>query len=419
MTAYRRKPVAVIGAGIIGVMLARKLQKAGKRVLLFDPVEPGMETSFGNAGYIAMDEIFPLAHGNVLASLPRMLMDPLGPLSIRWQEMHRLWPWFLKFTLACRPRVAARGVAALADIQSGAEAAWKTVIAQEKLGDLIRQHGSLKVFESDRGFEENQGQRDAQRNFGIDCREMSGKEVRHMVPELAKSIRHGAYYANGMHTTNPYTLTKRLFEAFLKDGGKFLKERVLFLEHKATYIKRVRTNGALYAVGKVVVTTGYQSGRILTPLNYRVPIIAERGYHIEVTHKPLKFDMPIGVYERGFYITPMDSGLRLAGTTEFSSAAHNENPNWRRSIILKRHIKELMPGITGKETSRWMGHRPTMPDFLPVLGKSPKLDNLYLAFGHQHLGLTLAAITGDIMVDVLAGRKPSIDLAPFDIKRFQ
>ncbi len=240
-----------------------------------------------------------------------------------------------------------------------------------------------------------------------------------MVPELAGCVRHGVYFPNGMHTIDPYAVTQRLFRAFLKSGGVYHRERVLMLEHKATHIKRIRTNAGLYKVGKVVLATGYQSARILRPLNFKVPIIAERGYHIEVTHKPLSFDMPIGAYERGFYITPMTSGLRLAGTTEFSSADHNENPNWRRSIILKRHIKTLMPGVTGKETSHWMGHRPTLPDFLPVLGKVPVLENLYLAFGHQHLGLTLAPTTGDILADIMAGRKPSIDLAPFDIKRFQ
>ncbi len=132
----RPKTIAVVGAGIIGVMLARRLQKDGQKVELFDPSDPGMETSFGNAGYIAMDEIFPLAHGNVLATVPRMLIDPLAPLAIRWREIHRLAPWFLKFIMACRPGVAARGVTALAAIQSGAEAAWKRVIREEGLSDL-------------------------------------------------------------------------------------------------------------------------------------------------------------------------------------------------------------------------------------------------------------------------------------------
>jgi D-amino-acid dehydrogenase len=169
----------------------------------------------------------------------------------------------------------------------------------------------------------------------------------------------------------------------------------------------------------VAVCAGYLSGRLLKPLNYRVPLVAERGYHVEMSHRETRLDMPIGVFERGFYITPMSSGLRLAGTTEFSSADHDAGPNWARAEILKRHISDIMPGLAREETHRWMGHRPTLPDFLPVLGVAPGRGNLYLAFGHHHLGLTLSAVTARIMSDLVASGTASIPIEAYALQRFQ
>jgi D-amino-acid dehydrogenase len=153
-------------------------------------------------------------------------------------------------------------------------------------------------------------------------------------------------------------------------------------------------------------------------IGVRAPLGAERGYHVVVDHKPLGFDMCLGSHERGFFITPMDGGLRLAGTVEFSPAGKILAANWKRADILKTHVAELLPGVAGEETGRWMGHRPTLPDFLPALGHAPGLENLYLSFGHQHLGLTLAPVSAEILSGLVAGGKTALDISPFDILRF-
>ena len=412
------KPIAVIGAGIIGVSLARALQKKGQDVILFDPEAPGSGASSGNAGYIASDEIIPLAHGQNLMSAPKMLLDPVAPLSIRWQEFLPLLPWFIKFTLACRPSVVTHGVKALATIQSRALETWTEVIRVEKLQELRRQNGALKIYETDKGFEDTRPERELMREFGIVLEELGPDEVRQMVPELSKNIRHGLFFPNGMHITDPFTLTSEIFRHFQRDGGLFVNEKVTSLEKNGKSIRVVVTEKSRHIVAAAALTAGHKSAALLKLFGLRVPLVAERGYHIMVDHKPLKFDKPIGSHERGFYITPMKGGLRLAGTVEFSRAEKDPPPNWKRADILKTHINELMPGITGKETSRWMGHRPTLPDFLPVLGKTPGFKNLFLSFGHHHIGLTLAAISAKIMSDVILTGKTPLDISPFDIKRF-
>jgi len=418
-SAPTTKTLGIIGAGIIGVQLARALQRDGADVCLFDCNDPGMATSFGNAGYLATDEIFPLAHGTVLRRLPRMLLNPLGPLAMRWQELPRLLPWYLKYARACSSKRANHSIAALASLQNQAVEAWKDVIRAEGLQRLILENGAMTVFETDQGFETTRAQRNVQSDYGISWRLLSGAAARDKVPELSERVRHAVVYPSGMHVVNPLQVTQTLFNKFLGDGGRFVKAKVDGIDRSSNRATSITAAGKRYAFDAIVVSSGHLSGRLLKKLNYRVPIVAERGYHVEMSHCETRLNLPVGSYERGFYVTPMNSGLRLAGTSEFSSADHDEPATWARADILKRHVGELMPGLAEQETGRWMGHRPTMPDFLPVLGAAPHCANLYLAFGHHHLGLTLSAITARTMCALIMRSNTNVNIAPFSLERFQ
>jgi len=415
-TVATQQTIGIVGAGIIGVQLARALQRRGTKVTLFDKGDPGMATSFGNAGYLATDEIFPLAHGAVLRSLPRMLLNPLGPLALRWKEFPRLLPWYIKYARACSSHRAAHSIKALASIQGRAVTAWQQVINREHLGPLIVANGAMTVFETDRGFADTRVRREVQREYGVSWEVLSGAAAAEQIPELSSAIRHAVIYPAGMHVVDPYTVTTTILANFLSDGGEFIQAEVVTVDDKSG---RVRVVGDEYLFDSVVVCCGHRSGRLLKSLHYKVPIIAERGYHVEMSHRETRLNMPVGAYERGFYVTPMTSGLRLAGTSEFSSADHDEDPTWGRAEILKQHIGDIMPGLAREETSRWMGHRPTMPDFLPVLGRAPGSAKLYLAFGHHHLGLTLSAITAEVMTDLIVTGTPPFDIEAFDLGRFQ
>ncbi|MFT4562710.1 MAG: glycine/D-amino acid oxidase-like deaminating enzyme [Gammaproteobacteria bacterium] len=419
MTTQAARSIGIVGAGIIGVQLARDLQRRGLHVTLFDGRDPGMATSFGNAGYLATDEIFPLAHGAVLRSLPRMLLNPIGPLVMRWKEFPRLLPWYVKYLRACSGPRARHSINALANLQRTAAADWKNVVALEHLHDLVLSNGAMTVFETDQAFRRTQLQRAVQLEYGINWQSLSGDAARDKVPELSAKIRHAVVYPAGMHVTNPYAVTKKIFDRFLNDGGTFIRANVEQIERSGRRLSDLTADGQRHPFDSMIVCTGHLSGRLLKPLNYKVPIVAERGYHVEMSHAETRLNCPVGSSERGFYVTPMSTGLRLAGTTEFSSADHDEPPTWGRADILKRHVAELMPGLAEQETGRWMGHRPTMPDFLPVLGSVADCDNLFLAFGHHHLGLTLSAVTARLLGDLVVGTKEAADLTPFSLDRFQ
>ncbi len=411
--------IAVIGAGIVGVQIARALQLRGFAVTLLDRAEPGMGTSFGNAGFIATDEIFPLAHGRVLRSLPRMLLNPLGPLTMRWHEFPRLLAWYLRYVRACSTAEVRTSISALVELQGRAASAWRAVVAREHLGDLMRDSGAIKLFETEAGYRATEQERQVQRHHGIACEDLSREALSARLPELGPSVKRGVFYPGGMSVINPLKVTQALLQRFSSDGGTFRQLDVQGLPRASDGRCRVAHDDGVLDFDRVVLCTGHLSGRLLKPLGLKVPIVAERGYHVEVAHTELSFDCPVGLHERGFYMTPMTTGLRLAGTTEFSSADHDEPPNWSRAEILHRHVQDILPGVTQGETGRWMGHRPTLADFRPALGPVEGFDNLVAAFGHHHLGLTLSAVTADIVAPLIESGQAPIDLAPFLLSRFK
>jgi len=412
------RSIAVIGAGIVGVQIARALQGEGYTVDLYERAGPGQGTSFGNAGYMAIDEIFPLAHGRVLRRLPRMLFDPRSPLSVRASELPRLVPWLARYARACSTARARTGIDALARLQRHAGRAWRDVVERDGLLDLVRAHGALEVFESPRAFAANAGERAEQRARGHELIELNAEQIVRRVPELGRRGRHAIYYPRALHTVSPLALTEAILARFLAEGGRVHALEVTRLDVDSSGSVKLWHRAGCLDAPLAVVATGHASARLLEPLGYRVPLVAERGYHVEVVARELGFDLPVGFHERGFYMTPMRSGLRLAGTTEFVSAAHEVPPNWARADILLRHLRELMPSVNAPESSRWMGARPTLPDFVPVIGRAPRHPRLLLAFGHQHLGLTLSAITAEAIAALAGGRSPPFDLSAYDLARF-
>ena len=414
-----RSNIAVIGGGIVGVQIARALQRQAYKVTLIDKQQPGRGTSFGNAGFIASDEIFPLAHGRILKSIPGLLADPLGPLAVNWQQIPRLLPWFFQFVRACSGARARQNIAALASLQKTAAAAWRDTLKIEGISALMRENGAYKIFETQKGFDQTAVERAQQSDHDITWETKSASAINHEIPELKRAIHGGVYYPAGMHTINPFDLTQALFERFTADGGQFLQTEIQALVVKDKTVIGVQAGDERIAVKNVIVAGGYQSGALLKPLGFRVPLVAERGYHLELSHQEVAINSPIGFHERGFYVTPMTTGLRLAGTSEFTAADSDPEPRWRRAEILHQHFDELFPEVGQSETHRWMGRRPTMPDFLPVLGRAPGVQGLYLAFGHQHLGLTLSAVTAKLMCDLIGDNASPIDLSPFSLARFQ
>ena len=408
--------IAVIGAGIVGTATACYLRRDGHEVTLIDPEPPGTMTSFGNAGAISSHACLPQTGPGAILHAPRWLLDPLGPLFIRWRHLPNLLPWLIRFVKAGWPEAMRRQMDAMAALHRSALDAHRELAAEAGTADLIRQNGSLAVYESTRAFAAAAGDRDAARERGFEVEELSAEELRQLEPGLAPIFRHATFFPKGAHTLDPGGLTAGLAEAFARGGGRVLAARVAGFDFAGDRPAAVRTARGQVAADGFVIAAGAWSNGLAEMLGERASLETERGYHLTLTDPGVETRHPISFAERKFSATRMRMGLRLAGTAEF--AGLDAPPNWRRVEPLRAHARKAFRDIDAEGGSPWMGNRPATPDSLPVLGASLLHGNIWHAFGHGHLGLTAGPISGRHIADLVAGRPPAIDLAPYSIGRF-
>jgi D-amino-acid dehydrogenase len=410
------RDVAIVGAGIVGICCARVLQRQGHRVTVYDPEPPGSGASFGNAGHIAIDHIRPLSRLDILRQVPAMLSDPLSPLSIRWRDAPALLPWLTRFALASLPAQEKRGTTALAALLRGSAAAWAEEMRGSNLAGLFRAKGALVVYDSERGFAAGAGERELLRAHGVAVETMNGDAARERAPGLAATIRAATYFPAAQHVGDPHGLVVGMADAFVRDGGRIERLAVTGFELADDTVRALVTPAGGRVADLVVLAAGLASRRFGPQLGLKLPLVDERGYHVMIEPTDAHFEVPVTWGERGFVLTPMEAGIRLAGTVEL--AKPDAPPSCARAELLTRQARLLFPGLTGGETSRWMGMRPTLPDYLPAIGRAPRQRNLYLAVGHQHIGLTTAAMTARLVGNLVAGQPPAIDLAAFAPDRF-
>ena len=406
--------IAIVGAGVIGMCAARTLQRAGADVVVYDPEEPGAVCSYGNAGNIAIDHVRPLSRLDVLATVPRMLANPLAPLCMKPAGLPALWPWLWRAALASRPAQVERGTNALASLLGLARAAWDEEIQLSSLSDLFRTEGALVAFEKAETLAATAADARILREHGIRVDILSAERIKQLVPGLASPAAGGRFYPDAAHTIDPHGIVLRLAERFVAEGGTIRREKVTGFLLADGRVASIETPMRAETVGAVVLAAGLASRPLAEQLGARTPIGGERGYHVMVENGPA-LDVSVTFAERGFIATPMAMGLRLAGTVELGAGAA---PDWRRAEALLHHMRALYGRNDLAETTRWTGDRPTLPDYLPMLGASPKARNAVFAFGHQHVGLTLAAITGRLVRDLVLNHPVAVDLAACRTDRF-
>jgi D-amino-acid dehydrogenase len=414
------RPVAVIGAGVVGMACARALQRAGLAVTVFDPEPPGSQCSAGNAGHIAIDHILPLARPAVLRQVPAMLANPLGPLRLRAAGLPRLFSWLCHFAAATRPAQFRRGTELLAALLARSLADWEEEGRHSGLADLFRRQGAVTVFESERRFAAARRDGALLARHGVAFTDLPPEAVAQHVPGLAIVPAGARYFPDFAHVLDPFAIVTRMADRFAAEGARVETLPVTGFEHDGEAVSAVVTPGGVFPVSAAVIAAGVASRGLAKALHVNAPVTGERGYHVMVGAGAPTLDRPVTFAERGFVLTPMAAGLRAAGTVELGVGPPQAAtpPDWRRADILLTHLAALFRDFRGAAESRWHGDRPTLPDYLPMLGRAPHCKNAILAFGHQHLGLTLAATTGAIVRDLILDRPVALDLRAASADRF-
>ena len=408
--------IAVVGGGIVGTCCALCLQLDGNNVTIIDQNGPGTGCSSGNAGQIVTSYCVPLGLPGIIKQVPRMLRDPLGPLTIRWQYLPYLMPWLLRFVQSSSVERVERIADALYELNKDAVKTFDPLIKLAKAEHLLVAKGRLDVYQSGHEFDKAQYKFNLLRNRGVRVELLNSKQITELEPELNEKCQYGAFCPDVVHTTNPLQLTQLLAKAFQENGGSILREKVNDFQLKSTGVPSIKTNISYHTVDKIVIAAGAFSRPFAAKLGNKVPLDTERGYHVMLPHSGIHLNRTIVHGDRYFGMTPMQEGLRLAGTVELASV--NASPNYARADNLLTAAKGVLPSLSDKGATQWMGCRPSMPYSLPVISQSSVHESVFFAFGHGHLGLTAAATTGKIITDLIAERPPHININPFKIDRF-
>lgn len=411
------QPIVIVGAGIIGTTLAYQLQRRGKKVLLVDRETPGKGASFGNMASIAVTEFMPASRPGVWAQMPKWLLDPEGPVCVRPSYMPKLTPWFIRFLSASRPSRVRELEAAGAKLCSRVHEDLGELLKDLSLEHMMSQEGCLSLYANDAEFQADRDHIEILERFGFNHEVLGSDAVSELEPALSKRIGKAVLFPENKSISDPYKLVTSIAERFRALGGEFVQGDVVGFEQAAGSITGIRLkDGRVLMAGEVVLAAGAFTSRLSTLLKEPIPVETERGYHMQVMAPGVKLRHSIIWPAKAFMVTPTAGGIRIGGTVEM--AGLDAAPNYARAKVLLKRAQEALPELQGAETTEWMGHRPAMPDTVPVMGHSAKCQNLWYASGHGHLGLTYAATTARLMSDLILGITPPLDMSPYRVDRF-
>lgn len=412
------KHTTVIGAGVVGITTALKLQQQGMQVTVLDPLGPGEGTSCGNAGFMATELIDPLSTLASLCLAPRLWLNPHGAVALPLQYLPRLMPWLTRFIAAAHPDRVAQVRQAQSALNKEAVIAWKRCLVSIGAEEELVASGYFLVWESKRGRATARAQMAHLQRWGHKVEWLEAKEISKREPGLSCRLSHGLYFSDAHQVRDPLLLVRRLAKAFEALGGLILRSKVEHLVPLTRGVQMKTTDGEVQS-DQVVVATGAWSHYLARDLGLKVPLETERGYHLTLPERSEALRQPVGSAERRCVMTPMSCGLRVVGFTELGGLSLH--PIKRRYSSLRRHARALLANDQGLDdtATEWMGFRPTLPDSLPVIDTHPNYPAVHFAFGHQHLGLTQAAITAELVSSLVMAQSQPLSLEPYRVTRFR
>jgi len=406
--------IGIVGAGIQGISNALFLQKKGFNVTIFDRDEPGSPAaSYGNAGHFSPYASVPINRPDVLTDVPAMLLSSTGPLALKWNYVTKMIPWFLQFIRNCSTKRMMHTAKNMHQILDLALPAYDELFDEIELGGLVEKKGILYIW-NDQSLKSRELEIKVRNELGIDQQVVTPKEIHDLEPNIKPIYHGGVYYQHGRHARNPKKILLKLFELFLKKGGKFLKMNIqdINFDVEKPSLKSETQN---FIFDKIVIACGSFSKRLTDNLDEKIPLDTERGYHVHFKDCDHLLSRPVIFQNRGFGITPMEQGLRVVGTVEFGGLINPLSKSRVKNLI--NNAKYMMGDLPDHE-DEWLGFRPTLPDYLPVIGPSKKYKNVFYCFGHHHLGWTLGPISGKIIAGMIAEESTNLNLEPYSSLRF-
>jgi len=406
----------VIGAGIIGTAIAHDLQKRGRQVVLVDRDAPGRGASFGNMASIAVTEFMPASRPSVWKQIPGWMLDPEGPVRVRPAYMPKLVPWFLRFIAASRPsrlrELEAQGAAlclrALDDTLD--------LLRETGLSDQISEEGCVSLYADEAEFKADREHIEILDRFGFPHEVIERQAIKALEPELSDKIGMAVVFPQNRSMKDPYKLVLALVERFVALGGRIERGEVVGFTRSDRVREVVLRDGRKIPADEVVICAGAFSAKLAQDLGEPIPLETERGYHTQIMAPGITMQHSIIWPAKAFMVTPTAGGIRVGGTVEM--AGLEAAPDYRRAKVTVKRAKEALPNLACEDFTEWMGHRPALPDTVPILSASAKTKGLFYATGHGHLGLTYAATTARLMGELITGAIPSVDLRPYRVNRF-
>jgi len=408
------KNIAVIGSGIIGICTAFFLQKSGFKVTIFDKQSPGSMTSFGHACTFADYANVPINSPSVYKDIPKMLLRSDGPLAVDFSYVIKNLPWAFKFLKNCRKEKVNEIASSLATILHHSRLSYDYIFKEVQVSQYIKNEENIYIYESRKAYEDAKYSTILREKNNIKVKELSKKDIHDLEPNLAQVYYAGQLFVGSRHTTNPLAISKKIFENFLLKDGKYINQNVRNIIQKEKTIE-VFTEDQNIEFDQIVVCAGAWSNYIANMIGDDFPLDTERGYHVLFESDKNIINRPVGWSQSGFYLIQIEDGIRAAGTVEI--AGLTKPPNTNRLKMIEREARKILPQLKNVK-STWMGNRPTLPDSLPIIGKSNKNENVLYAFGHQHIGWTLAAVTGKAINELIKGSQPNFNISYFSPERF-